>query len=169
MLLIRGRTMGEDEPLALPAARWIWQHGRSRGYRAPSTLERSRGMGLEGYHAALRLPEIEMYNAQSEAADFVAVQMSIAPMVRAWLQGQVVPPHGFPDMRTIGHSYHQIRDEVRQGNIPVQEEAFPSDLLHLMAEEAQLTPRMTAATEGVSPPTPAAGPNSAAEHGRETE
>ena len=58
-LLARYQITGHDEVAALPAARFLAQHGEGLGVRAPNIQERSRAMGFAEYMDTLGLDEEE--------------------------------------------------------------------------------------------------------------
>ena len=103
---------GQVEVAAASTARWIEQHGRDFGFRAPSVVERSRVMGLAEYHAQLGLTDPELYNAQGNSFDRALLPSCIGPTLRIWATGVDLPKHAFPTAAQVEQGYQVLRSEV---------------------------------------------------------
>ncbi len=94
-ILTHGRQGSEADAERLTA--WLASHEAELGFRTPSVDERSAALGLSELDAQLNLTEEERYNAQGNAMDPTAMQIRLAPLLRAWAQGPTtLPRHTFP-------------------------------------------------------------------------
>ena len=127
--LARGRTSGQAEERAMPAALWLAANGRRIGARAPSAIERSRAMGLGPYLHALGLSERMLYDGQGNASDYAAIQVRVAGAIGAWVRGGHLEQPRYHDWVELRRQYHDLRDAVRSEGLPAVEEPLPADLV----------------------------------------
>ena len=86
-LRLRNLVNPRNEAGVENVTRWMAVHGERRGYRTPSTRERSRAMGMDAYLADLGLTERVLYDAQGNSYDPQAVKIRLAEGIRQWSNG----------------------------------------------------------------------------------
>eukprot|EP00969_Alexandrium_andersonii_P202324 8939634-Alexandrium_andersonii.AAC.1 len=76
--IVRHRTRGEHDRAAEGTADWIELHGRELGFRAPTVAERGRSLGIWEYLHGIGLTERQIFDAQGNLFDPMAVATRIA-------------------------------------------------------------------------------------------
>ena len=95
-------------------------------------------MGMEQYFARLSargLMEREVFNAQGNAVDFVAIDKRIGAAVAAWLRGGDIPAHRYPPMAVVARLYDGLRCRLENdGDVPLScvHNTFPADVSDLL-------------------------------------
>ena len=154
-----GKCRGLAEPAANDTARWIEQHGRSLGFRTPTTAERSRVMDLVKYHARLNLPDHVLYDAQGNAFDRGLLPCSIGPALQRWAGGTEPPRHAFPAAAQIEEGYQSLRrgiQALRLDGLLTAPTAVPPPIASrlLLATDGNPAPWAALVAENAEPGTP---------------
>ena len=80
----------------------------------PTTAERSRMLGIEDFGPALRLTDLQLYNAQGNAFDRTALMMRIRAGLLTWARGDHLPPADFPPrLRWCARMTHYLPRSTR--------------------------------------------------------
>ena len=117
-LLTRGHLDRREEAEAVGTARWIADHGANIGIRIPNVRERARALGLGDYYGLLEaqgLGAAQLFTAQGNAFDHVAVARRLGQAVRAWLRGGFPERHRYPAPSAIEDLYQRLRAPIEAG------------------------------------------------------
>ena len=108
-----GRSRGRL-PAAEDVATYLARNADAVGCRPPTTAERSRMLGIGDFGAALRLTELQLYNAQGNAFDRTALVLRIRAGLLAWARGEHLPPATFLPPSALEREYDALLCTVDQ-------------------------------------------------------
>ena len=159
-LLASGSVTRQNERLALPATRFLAEHGGVVGVRAPNTRERSRAMGLSEYISSLGLQDEQCYDAQGNHFDHAAISRRLASPLTAWLRGGDLQRHRYPSPEEVVQGYWPMYDMVAAGGCRPMPHPFPPEVRSFFSDLGQSLARASADHAAPRPLLPPA------EHGR---
>ena len=139
----------------MPTARWIVDHGASIGIRIPNVRERARALGLGDYYDLLEaqgLGTVQLFTAQGNAFDHVAVARRLGQAVRTCLRGGFPERHRYPTPQAIEDLYQRLRTPIEAGTdggpplrcVPT---AFPADVYDNLGRCPPATPQLPLSTQ----------------------
>ncbi len=155
-ILTHGRQGAEADAERLTA--WLASHEAELGFRTPGVEERSAALGLSELDAHLHLTEEERYNAQGNAMDPTALQLRLAPLLRAWAQDPAaLPHHTFPAPHELLHPAERLRRDLLATYGPDGDGTLTESALH-QAPLPFVNPTTGTVEHLDLPPPPTSGP-----------
>ena len=84
-------------------------------------------MGMSSYLAELGLPDQELWDAQRNSFDPLAVALRLHEGVRRWASGETLGTHAFPPMQTVANAFAAVRQCVQDRGLLGVDHPFPYD------------------------------------------
>ena len=108
-----------------PLLAWFHDHAPERGFRIPTTLERTRATGRANYLCALGLNEVQLFNAVGNHFDPDALRARIIGPLRRMTTAQH-SQHLYPAPADLAVMYRALADQVAQDGTPHSSGPIPA-------------------------------------------